>query len=332
MKLTPKILLVVVLASVVPLAVLSQLTIVGIQQYGQQAREGVVNVSQEYLIKAGQEAVRMKAQDLALQVQTYVKAKLKENPNLTTRDLINDPEFLAIALQQWGAKEYTWVGVGGVINGESRAVLLAHPVVPRKYWGLDVAYHLKWNQTLPELYNLLVKIMENPESPQPVCGYYHWKEPMTGEIVEKYLCHYPTTVKVYDPVLGTKGWLVVGTSAYIDGYFRYLTRNPENPSENIASEIDRSIEAASGQVYMNLAIAFAVAVGFIAVLAFFTTFKIAGPIVEIARTADKISGGEIEAEVPYQDRDDEIGILAKSIERLRRSLKVAMESLEEALK
>ncbi len=116
--------------------------------------------------------------------------------------------------------------------------------------------------------------------------------------------------------------------SYIDGYFQYLTQNPANPSENIAGEITKSIE----QVYFNLGIAAAIAIVFVAVLAIFTTTSIARPIIEISRTADKISEGDLEAEVPYQDRADEIGILAKSIERLRRSLKVAMESLEEALK
>ncbi len=354
MKLTPKIILIVIVASVVPLAILGQMVLSGVNafsdevnrdiyQFGQQAKAGVVNVSQEYLVRAGQEAVRMKAQDLALQVQTYVEAKLAENPDLTTRDLMNDSQFLSIALQMWGAKEYTWVGAGAVINGEPRAVLVAHPVVPEKYWGLDVKYHLQWDKKMPDLYGLLVKVMENPESPQPYCGYYTWVEPTTGEKVKKYLCHYPTNVKVYDPVLGKKVFLIAGTSAYIDGYFQYLTQNPANPSENIAGEIDKnvelagqqvytSLEAAKQRIYMGFGIALAIAAVFIAVLAFFTMSNIAGPIVEVSKVADRISEGELEAEVPFQDRDDEIGILAKSIERLRRSLKVAMDSLEEALK
>ncbi len=354
MKLTPTIVLIVIVASIVPLVVLAQMVFAGVNQFsyevdagithfGEQARQGVISVSQEYLIRAGQEAVRMKAQDLALQIQTYVEAKLAENPKLTTRDLMNDSQFLSIALQTWGAKEYTWVGAGAVINGEPRAVLVAHPVVPKQYWGLDVKYHLKWDKTMPDLYNLLVKVMENPQAPQPYCGYYNWKEPTTGEVVKKYLCHYPTNVKVYDPVLGDEVYLVAGTSAYIDGYFQYLTQNPANPAENIASEIDKNIESASQQVYTSLeaakqriylgfGIAFGIAAAFIAVLAFFTTSKITSPIIEISKTADRISSGELEAVVPFQERDDEIGILAKSIERLRRSLKVAMESLEEALK
>lgn len=337
MKLSMKILVIVILASIVPLAVLAQLTLMGLVKFSDDAKAGVMSVSQQYLTKVGENVVYMKAQDVAFQVQTYVSMKMRENPNLTTRDLINDPEFLKIALQSWGAKdaaarEYTWVGVVGIVRGEKRAVIVAHPTLPQNYWDLDVGYHLKWNETMPELYNLIVKISENPEAMQPVCGYYTWIEPATKEAVRKYLCHYPTTIKIYDPVLQDKQWLVVGTAAYIDGYFQDLMKNPRNPSENIASEVDKSLENAANQVYVNLAIAFAIAVVFIAVLIYFTNSKITTPIVEISKTADKISAGEMDTEVPHQDRDDEIGILAKSIERLRRSLKVAMQSLEEALK
>jgi HAMP domain-containing protein len=331
-KLAPTILTIVILASVLPLAILGYMSFTGVSEFGNSAKTGVAEISQEYLTKAGEEAVKMKASDVALQISIYVKKKLEENPNLTTRDLMNDPEFQKIALQSWGAKEYTWVGAGAVIGGEQRAVIIAHPTLPKEALGLDVKYHLKWDKQLPELYTLLVKILENPENPQPVCGYYKWKEPETKEEYNKYLCHYPTSIKIYDPVLKEPAWLVVGTSAYIDGYFMYLTQSKDKPGENILSEIDKSIESASGKVALYFAISVVLAMIFIAGLGYFTISGIANPIIELSNTADRISEGDIELEVPYQNRDDEIGTLAKSIERLRRSIKIATKSLEDALK
>ncbi len=338
MKLTPQIVLIVIVASLVPLGVLSQLVLSGISAFGEEAKKDVTDVSQEYLTKAGEEAVKMKAQDLALTVQTYIEAKMKlENKTmLTTFDLINDPKFRNIGTQTWGAKEYTWVGAGNKVAGRDIAVLLAHPAFTgptEKYLGVDIAL-LKWNETMPDLYSLVLKVTENPEAPQPVCGYYYWDDPRTEkkEEIPKYLCHYPTTVKVYDPISKGEFWVVAGTAAYIDGYFQYLTQNPANPAENIAGEISKNIEAALQQVYYAMGIAAAIAIIFVVVLAVFTTTFIARPIIELSNTADKIAEGNLEAEVPHQKRADEIGILAKSIERLRRSLKVAMESLEEALK
>jgi len=85
-------------------------------------------------------------------------------------------------------------------------------------------------------------------------------------------------------------------------------------------------------VYTNLVIALVVAGVFVGLIAFFTITRIARPIVDLSKTADKISAGEVDTEVPFRNRADEIGVLASSIERLKRSLKVAMQSLEEALK
>jgi len=337
MRLTPQIVLIVIVASLVPVAVLGQLVIGGITAFSNEAKQGVTDVSQEYLTKAGQEAVRMKAQDLAMTIQTYIEAKMKlENKTmLTTFDLIQDPELWSIGVQRWGAKEYTWIGAGNKIGGREIAVLIAHPAFIGKEaaLGIDLSQPpLDWDEKMPELYNLLVKIVENPESPKEVCGYYTWIDPSTGEEFRKYLCHYPTSIKVYDPITKGELWVVAGTSAYIDGYFQYLTQNPENPAENIAGEISKSFESALQQIYYALGIAAAIALVFVVILAVFTTTSITRPIIELSNTADKIAEGDLEAEVPHQGRSDEIGILAKSIERLRRSLKVAMESLEEALK
>jgi len=75
-----------------------------------------------------------------------------------------------------------------------------------------------------------------------------------------------------------------------------------------------------------------IALVMVIVLAFVVSNSISKPIVELSMISERVSMGELETEVPHQDRDDEIGLLAKSIERLRRSLKIAIDSLEEALR
>jgi HAMP domain-containing protein len=45
--------------------------------------------------------------------------------------------------------------------------------------------------------------------------------------------------------------------------------------------------------------------------------------------AEKIGGGEIASEIPHRDREDEIGILARNMEGMRRSLEIASETLKE---
>ncbi|MDK2795626.1 MAG: hypothetical protein PWQ22_1060 [Archaeoglobaceae archaeon] len=332
MKLTPKIVLIVLIASVVPLLVLAQLTIVGVAQSGESAREGVVNVSQVYIEKAGQEAVKMKTEDLAKKVELYLRQKLKENPNLTTVDLMNDPDFLEISAKRWGMGEYTWVLGGTVAGTERRVVTVVYPTLSKTQWGKDIKNDLGWDKSMPELYNLTLSSMGSITT--LTCGYYTWIEPDTKKEVKKYGCNFPVSLslRVYDPTLNMSVFLIAGTGAYIDGYFQYLTKNPANPTENIAGEVTKSIEKAGEQIYVNLGIAFAIAVVFILIIAYFTITSIANPIVELSKTAEKISAGEMDTEIPFKERADEIGTLANSIERLKRSLKVAMQSLEEALK
>ncbi|MEM1578259.1 MAG: HAMP domain-containing protein [Archaeoglobaceae archaeon] len=332
MKLTPKIVGIVLLASIIPLVVLAELTLIGVAQFGGAAKEGVVNVSQNYLIRAGEEAVKMKTEELAEKVRLYLKQKLKENPNLTTSDLMIDPDFLEIASRKWGKDEYTWILAGAVVGGERRVVTIVYPTLPKDQLGKDIKYDLRWNEEMPAYYNLTTASMGSFVA--PTCGYYKWVEPTTRERVEKYACQFPAslTLLVYDPTLKTKVFLIAGTAAYMDGYFEYLTKSRVNPAENIAGEVSKNVEKAGEQIYVNLIIAFVIALAFVAMIGYFTVKMVANPIVELSKTADRISAGEVDSEVPFKARSDEVGILANSVERLRRSLKVAMQSLEEALK
>ena len=51
------------------------------------------------------------------------------------------------------------------------------------------------------------------------------------------------------------------------------------------------------------------------------------PIVHLTEVADQISRGQLEHKLPESDRGDEIGALAKSIDRLAKSMKIAMDRL-----
>jgi methyl-accepting chemotaxis protein len=51
------------------------------------------------------------------------------------------------------------------------------------------------------------------------------------------------------------------------------------------------------------------------------------PLVRLTTIAEDMSRGHFEHEIPGTDRGDEIGSLAKAIERMTRSLRLAMERL-----
>lgn len=332
MKLTSKIIGIVLLSSFVPVLLLAQLTVMSFAEFGENARSGVINVSQVYIAKAGEEAVKMKTEELAKALELYLGNKIRENPNLTTADLIKDPDFLKIASSRWGNDEYTWVMGAGFVGGEWKVITLVYQSLPREKWGKDIKNELGWHESMPEFYDLTMKALGYSE--RITCDYYTWIDFQTNESVKKYGCYRQVSlpVPIYDPNINSRVVILAGTGASIDGYFKYLTQGSGNVSESIGTEVAKSIEKAGEQVYTNLVIALVVAGVFVGLIAFFTITRIARPIVDLSKTADKISAGEVDTEVPFRNRADEIGVLASSIERLKRSLKVAMQSLEEALK
>ena len=73
MRLSLKIVAIVLLASVVPTAITGFGSLMGVGAFGESAKVRATNVSGEYLTKVGEDVVRTKAQDLALQVDIYLK-------------------------------------------------------------------------------------------------------------------------------------------------------------------------------------------------------------------------------------------------------------------
>ena len=57
----------------------------------------------------------------------------------------------------------------------------------------------------------------------------------------------------------------------------------------------------------------------VSALSFFLARKLAQPISQLARITDRISGGELALQVPYQEATNEIGALSKALDGFRRS-------------
>jgi methyl-accepting chemotaxis protein len=63
------------------------------------------------------------------------------------------------------------------------------------------------------------------------------------------------------------------------------------------------------------------------IIAFFVSRRLTRPIRELTRTADAISRGDFYHQISDADRSDELGDLARSVERLAASVRLAMERL-----
>ena len=89
------------------------------------------------------------------------------------------------------------------------------------------------------------------------------------------------------------------------------------------SEALRAVRETDRTMLILLLVAVLLAVAFAAVVA----PTLSTPLVKLTQIADDISRGRFHEEIPGTERTDEIGALARSVERMTRSLRIAMERL-----
>jgi len=118
-------------------------------------------------------------------------------------------------------------------------------------------------------------------------------------------------------------WVDIPRGSYVTNAFGELTE--QDFINSILQELEPIRKAIGTSVFVGAILSILT----IFVLVYRVNKDISLPIVKLAEVSNSIADGEIEATVPYQDRDDEIGILAKAIERVRRSLEIAVKTLEE---
>jgi HAMP domain-containing protein len=322
MNIAAKITAMVFVSVLIPLILFGQMSYGGIDNLGSATHKMVINQTSNYLAEAAKEAVKMKARDVAAEIGTYLNYN---DENITLSDLISDSEFLMKAMQPWADEESTWVVAVTLMKGETKVVLVAKPDIDRSDWGKDLKSNLRWDKKEPDLYRILTRSLDNPDSPLPVCGYY-----LTGKEFREtgYACFYPTGVQIYNSELKTKMHLLAGTMVKIDDYVNYITKNVDKDNDNLNFYIDWM----KGQISKSLGLAVILGAVLAGFTGYFTLRNVSKPIIEISRAADRISSGQLDVQIPHQLREDEVGRLAKSVERLRRSLNRAVESLEEILK
>jgi methyl-accepting chemotaxis protein len=186
--------------------------------------------------------------------------------------------------------------------------MVMHPVSPQLV-GQTMSDE-KYNSALGNGTNLFVAFNEATQHKSGAVIDYLWPKPLpNGELSE------PKAKISYVKRHRELGW-IVGTGAYID-----------NIEENVAqrtSEINEQIQ--------NLIVTTLIVTSIFVLLALFGSFIFANslvkPIIKLTKTAEKISKGkELEVKVAGIDRKDEVGALARSVERLRKSTKMMFDQI-----
>ena len=252
--------------------------------------EASVKQSMISLNRLGELIIQEKADSVARQIEIY----LESHPGLSGASLLNDARLQEITVQRVGETGYT-----AVHNNQGINYFHVNP----KIVGTDLH---KLADKLPDFVKLMHKGLRGP-----VGGYYDWKD-VDGKVRSKYMF---TT-----PVEGTN--LVVAATTYIDEFGKPATAilGKMNQMEGIyAAQYSKKVALFLVIVLLDLAV-------LLGVVYLYST-SVVRPIRRLSDVADRISMGDLEATVAVEGKD-EVAKLARSIERMRTSVKTAIERLE----
>jgi methyl-accepting chemotaxis protein len=108
----------------------------------------------------------------------------------------------------------------------------------------------------------------------------------------------------------------------------YVQRNKLRWAVAVQQEDEEVFEPLRRTLTVGLALLAAAAL-LVAFIARFSSTRLTRPILEMTRVADQMSLGELEQPV-VSSRSDEVGLLAESLERLRKSMRAALRRLHSA--
>ncbi len=242
--------------------------------------------------KLAEKEITKRAQTVAEQVRYYIE----KNPYLTREDLMNDKEFRRIAIQKSGKDDYTAFYATPDKDGIWRT--WAH--TNSKIQGIDMStLKKKLGENFPGFWKIYTAAKNGKESK----GYYTWQD-ADGKFRKKFMVCSPVKNTPYN----------VAATTYLDEFTK--------PMEDLKKRTDKQAR--------DLIILIAVILALSVIIGGFTVFwysnKLSGQIRHLTDVAERISVGEMEAEI-IKETDDEIGDLGEAISRMQDSIRLSIERL-----
>jgi nitrogen fixation/metabolism regulation signal transduction histidine kinase len=245
----------------------------------------------------GEAIIRQQANDVAKQLEIHLKGFHKK---ISPEKLfsMNEPVLMDIVTQKVGKTGY--ITIFDITN-----TMRYHPN-PKMI-----------NAETVKMYGRLgpdfVKINETALAGQDNGGYYQWPEEKTNILKPKYM--HITRVKGTDYFVAATTW--------IDEF--------SQPAKAISAKMEqlqkKYSEEYNKRFGLLLIILVVVMIVLFVVIYFYASYSIVRPIRHLSEVADKISMGDMNATVDVNARG-EIGVLARSIERMQTSVKAAIERLQ----
>lgn len=249
-----------------------------------------VKESTASLNKLGEKVIQEKAEGVARQIEIY----LESHPGMSGISLADDPRMQEIAVQRVGETGYTAVH-------DNRGINYFH--VNPKIVRTDLH---KLADKLPDFVKILDAGLRRPAS-----GYYDWKD-VDGNVRAKYMF---TT-----PVQGTN--LVVAATTYIDEFSK-----PARTIIEKMNQMEDSYSVRYNRRFLLFLVIVLVELAILLVVIYIYSSSVVRPIHQLSEVADRISMGDLDATIDVKGKG-EVASLAKSIERMRASVKTAIERLQ----
>jgi HAMP domain-containing protein len=249
-----------------------------------------VKESTASLNKLGERVIQEKAQDVAKQIEIFLKSQQKA----PLSSLNHNPKLREIAVQKVGETGYTAVHDNRAINH-----FHANPQIV----GTDLH---QLATKLPEFWKILEAGLTGPAS-----GYYNWKD-SDGSIRAKFM--------YTAPVQGTS--LIVAATTYIDEFSK-----PAKAIIEKMNQIEKTYSAQYNSRFRTFSLIVLIDLLVLLVVIFLYSSSIIRPIRYLSDVADKISMGDLKTTIDVKAKG-EVAVLAESVERMQTSVKAAIERLQ----
>jgi HAMP domain-containing protein len=249
-----------------------------------------VKESTTALNKLGERVIQEKAQDVAKQIEIFVKSQ----PSASLNALPKNSRLKEIAVQKVGETGYTAVH-------NSRGINYFH--VNPQIVGTDLH---QLASKLPEFWKILEAGLAGPSS-----GYYNWKD-SDGSIRPKFM--------YTAPVQGTN--LIVAATTYIDEFSK-----PAKAIIEKMSQIEKTYSAQYNNRFRTFSLIVLLDLLVLLIVIYLYSYSIIRPIRYLSDVADKISMGDLKTTIKVKAKG-EVAVLAESIERMQTSVKAAIDRLQ----
>ena len=253
----------------------------------------LTNESSVAIRKMAEDAIAENARAVAKQCQLY----LSNNPLLKKDDFNFDMGFKKVAVQKVGMTGYSCLY--SIPDEKGLSSLWVHPNA--KLIGIDLPKVMR--KALGNEYHRWWRIYKGAYEGKESKGYYLWKD-ADGRLREKYM--------VCTPVEGTP--YVVASTTYLDEFTRAV---------KVMETRAKKQAVRTRNIVFGIFGATIILIGLIVSL---YGHRITGKIKSLTDVADRISVGELDAEIDIVS-NDEIGDLRDAVVRMQDSIRLSIERL-----